>query len=406
MKKIIKTLLAITLALCVTVCAGCNFIFDFGGNTPTPGESNVMAEDIVMGTINSESRTPYATFADAVAAVERSSVAIKVGSGTYGSGTIIDVADGASNEYYVLTCHHVIESGGNITVYVPDENCRNFTDDDYNDNYAFSGTIGSQIYNKEVTLVGGDKESDVAVLKITVPSNKSNLVLVEAKTPDVNGTYKVKKAEQVFAIGNAGGLAPGTFTAGNIAYVNRVANMEGIGLMTLYQINVDIWHGNSGGSLFNMYGELIGVTNGGSDENSGINYAIPYTVTSDFTDKGFINVAKQLIATKNANPNNYGYVSGRRGQIGIQLQESYGSVSISSVTANSVAESIGLKAGDVIKYANNYTITSITDFDAVIKNLNIGDTLTLQVSRSNYLNSTNYTYSMEIPQFRFCDTGN
>lgn len=402
MKKFSKILISLVLTLCVAFSAGCNFIID--PSNRTPGESLLLAENVSFGTIETNDRKPYASYATAVAAVERSSVAIEMtnSDGTvYGSGTIVDVENVADNEYYVLTCHHVVEDKGNITIYVPDENGRNFTDNGYNTAYAFTGTIGAQIYtDNAVTLVGGDKESDVAVLKITTDKE-----LTKAKTP--NDDYTMSKAEEIFAIGNPTGLLPGTFSSGYIAYVNRLASISDIGVMTLTQINADIWHGSSGGSLFNMYGELIGITNAGSDENSGINYAIPYKASDAVDENGFITIAKQLIGTKTST--NYGYVSGHKSKLGFSTGEQNGVVYVTSVTSGSIAAKAGLQQNDVLIKANGTEIGGTSVLSNIIENLHIGDTLTLYIGRQvNSWPISNYEYhniTMEVTQYHFCDTG-
>lgn len=404
MKKLSKILISLVLTLCVAFSAGCSFIID--PSNKTPGESLLLAENVSFGTIETDKRTEYTSLKKAVAAVKRSSVAIEMtnSDGTvYGSGTIIDVDGTAKNEYYVLTCHHVVEDTGEITIYVPDENGKNYTDGDYDKGYAFTGVIGAQIYDgKAVTLVGGDKESDVAVLKIT-----TNKELVEAKTPAED--YKMSQAEEIFAIGNPTGYLPGTFTKGYIAYVNRLASISDIGTMTLTQINLDIWHGSSGGSLFNMYGELIGITNAGSDEYSGINYAIPYKVSDDASENGFITIAKQLIATKNDNANNYGYVSGHKSKLGFSTGEQDRVVYVTSVTSGGIAADAGLQQNDVVIEANGTEISSTSVLSSIVESLKIGDTLTLKIQRQiQSWPISSYEYKeikMKFTQYRFCDTG-
>ena len=410
MKKFIKFITALCLVVVMSVSVtGCNIFSLFEDKDPgVVGDSLIFAENVTLGT--NEQSSNYNNYTDAYYAVARASVAIAMtDAGSSGSGTIVAVDDGKANEYYILTCHHVIDSMGKISVYVPDENYRNFTDDDYDTRYAFSGEIGAKIYeNNAITLVGGDKTSDVAVLKLTLPSN-SSLKIVEAKVPLAD--YQVRVAEQVFAIGNAEGMLPGTFTAGNIAYINRSAYFSEIGTLTLLQINVDIWPGNSGGGLFNMAGELIGITNGGvnyvKDKEvcySGINYAIPYKINDEPTENGFMNVARQLIGT--CNESNYGYVSGRRQQLGFTTSYADGVTTVTSVISGSIAAEAGLKANDVVVSANGVTIDDANDLSGVVSSLNIGDTVTLIVKRATWGKTEEKTITMEIKGYRFCDTGN
>ena len=393
------------MTIILSVCSvGCNFLKSF--NSPT--DSIIAGEFIQIGNTDPD-RAPSNTMSEAYSKVARASVAIKVVNGTeggWGSGTIIEVDDDNDfnpNEHYIITCHHLVEGKGDITVCIPDEQGRNYTDENYDTDYTLTGKIGAQIYsNNAVTLVGGDIKTDVAVLKIN-----TSLDIVEAKVAPQTG-YSVGILEDVFAVGNPTGSLPGSVTRGNIAYINRQATFS-FGTITCYQLNVDIWHGSSGGGLFNVYGELIGITNGGKDLdienevcNSGVNFSIPYKVSDNaIKDTGFVNIAKQLIGTKNKNPNNYGYVSGRKATIGFTLAEENDRVYISKVEEDSVAKKSGLAPNMIIEKVNGTSISSLSSFHNVFDSLTAGDTLTFTIK--NGLLSQNITIT--IPQYRFCDTG-
>jgi S1-C subfamily serine protease len=136
-------------------------------------------------------------------------------------------------------------------VYIPDMEGDNYGEDDYNSNFTFTGRIGAEKYNTEITLVGGDATSDVALLKLNIKGSgitKDNLV----KASFTTSTYSPRVGEDVFAIGNPTGLLPGTVSCGTISYINRSANVSEIGEMTLLQLDIDTYHGSSGGALFNL----------------------------------------------------------------------------------------------------------------------------------------------------------
>ncbi len=186
--------------------------------------------------------------------------------------------------------------------------------------------------------------------------------------------------------------------------------------MTLLQLNVDIYHGSSGGALFNMYGELIGITNGGNDKYSGINYAIPFIIdaTQGALDKGFLSVSGQLIAT--ATEKNYGYVSGRICKFGFDASTQSSSVVINSVNSGSLAYKAGLQASDVILKAkknatseqdlrNSPDITSSEQLTSVFKALVVGDKVSLLVERGSVFNRKTIMITMSAIQYIFCDTG-
>ena len=362
---------------------------------------------------------------DAVAMVERSVVAVKMQNGSstsFGSGVIVDIDDEQNprnaNEFYILTCHHVVDGMGNITVYVPDKNARNYTDEDYDENFIFNGVIENKINTGAITLVGGDKKSDVAVLKLDVTgTNVSASDIVEAKTP-VDG-YVVRRGEDVFAIGNPSGKLPMTVSAGIVSYLDRETLINSVGYMRLTQIDVQINHGSSGGGLFNMYGELVGITNAGSETYDGINYAISLVLSGE--DNGFINIAKQLIGSKTAD--NYGYVSGRW-SIGIttnQMSSTNGSsyVKITVVAPNSNAALAGLLPNDIISKvtytvgSKTYTedISTTSELSAVVyelqKYFSVGGSFTFTVERptQGYIPEVKeITINLTVENI-FCDTG-
>ena len=306
-KKLAKLFTALTAFVLCLMIAGCGFFsFDVGSKADLP-DSNDISSDITFEQQTTE-RTLYTDYSQVAGKVMRSVVSIKIeysvdgNSGTaYGSGVIIEI----DNNYYVVTCHHVISSMGDITVYIPDDNCRNIGDSDYNEEYALTGVIANERVLNEgngVALIGGDKDSDIALLKLNLGDKPLNIVSAPIPTEG----YSIQYAEKVFAIGNPSGELPMTFMGGNISYIDREINIDSIGEMTLLQHNVSINHGSSGGGLFNMYGELIGITNAGRDDYYNLNYAIPFNGAN-----GFVNIIAQLYSTYNGMKNNFGYVSGR-----------------------------------------------------------------------------------------------
>ena len=311
---------------------------------------------------------------------------------SYGSGVIVDIEGGLSlGEYYVLTCHHVISGAGNISICVPDASLRNHEDDDYDEKYIFNGYIGGEkslnpFEVQEVSLVGGDRDADVAVLKLNA-SRKSISKLQKATFPQTENFLKgeLEYAQEVFAIGNPTGQLPMTFLSGNISYLDRTVALDSIGYMKLIQHDCLITHGNSGGGLFNMKGQLIGITNAGSDVYKGMNYAIPY-----YGKDGFMAIAEKLI--KSSTAKNYGYVEGRW-NLGVTISEAENSVKGSSVSVVSVEKNSNvdglLKTGDYIlkvEYGNySKPITSMNEFkDAVFharEDIALGDTMKITIAR-------------------------
>lgn len=154
-----------------------------------------------------------------------------------GSGVII------SENGYIVTNYHVIENAQKATVTLAN---------------------GKEY---EAEYIGGDKERDIAVLKI----DANGLVVATLGDSD-----KLAVGEDVFAIGNPLGELGGTVTEGIISSTSREVSVEG-NTMDLLQTSAAINPGNSGGGLFNMNGELIGIVNAKSSGSDieGLGFAIP-----------------------------------------------------------------------------------------------------------------------------------
>ncbi len=366
-------------------------------------------------------------------------VSIRTTTGS-GSGVIVDMSvfdeDGKllddANDFYILTCHHVVDTEGEVIVYLPDAELDNHGESDYDaDNYTFKGEIGGGTQDdKAVSLVGGDKITDVALLKLTVSNNAIASKITKVKFPP-SSDYKMMVGEDVIAIGNPGGDLPGTVSTGTISYINRETLTE-VGEQTLLQIDAHISHGSSGGGLFNMYGEIIGITSAGrgtvvttdregdvtsATHYEALNFAIPYVVDSSkgTADLGFMNIAEQLLESKTTA--NYGYVVGvgRIGEFGFQIgQTTYThNVQVTSINPGSIADKANLEVGDIIRRivkgeasdldgAGVVNVTSIEQVTEVIKSLKAGDKLSLRVQSS----SGNKDITMTASQYIFCDTGN
>ena len=399
-------------------------MFQSESYTPSLPDSEVIANQYKLST--NEELNPEYNRLKAVAKVERSVVAIEVkytatttdGSkkevAGYGSGVIVDNGNTQDNLFYILTCHHVISSMGNIKVYVPDENTRNYTDSDYNDDFTFTGVIESKINNGEVRLVGGDKLTDVAVLLLDLTgTGVSKDKIVSAVLPHEG--YSMQRGESVFAVGNPSGKRPMTVSDGIVSYLDREVFLSEVGIMNLTQIDVQTNHGSSGGALFNYYGELIGITNAGSDEYEGINYCIPFENT--YSEGGFVKVAEQLIAThlQTFNGTNFGYVSGSW-QLGVVVEQvstfnnSY--LKVKQIVEKSNCDGV-LQVGDIILslswaggdgYSKN--ISSLSDFSEAMDYLRsytrLGDSITIKVQRNGEQAPVSILLKK---QFIFCDTG-
>lgn len=262
-----------------------------------------------------------------------------------GSGVIIDPKDGI-----IITNDHVIRNATLITVTLND---------------------GRRLKAK---LIGGDSETDVAVLKIDAKNLKS-LPIADSD--------KIEVGDFVVAIGNPFGLNSygnsQSATFGIISAMKRSdLNIEGI--ENFIQTDAAINPGNSGGALVNIKGELIGINTaiislyGGS---VGIGFAIPINMVKD--------VAQQIVK----------FGSVHRGLMGIFVQhltpelaqamgyaEDFQGALVSQVNENSPAELAGLKAGDVIIQINDTKITQATQVKTTISLLRVGSEAKIIIKRN------------------------
>lgn len=416
MNKLIKTLSVAFMAVLIAFSAvGCSSFIKSDVGDGTLGVSRA----VTFKTEEPESTRAEMSIADAYEAVAKTSVAILVetGSGTAaGSGVIVDMSyedGGDANSVYILTCHHVISSTGNVTVTLPDD------DTSYeNADYVFTGKIeeGKVPDNtKAITLIGGDQITDIAVLKLNLdkPAKSGNKLsadkIVKAKVP--SDSYEIKTAASVFAVGNPTGELPGTFSAGYVSKSERTVSVSEVGEMSLMQIDVSTNHGNSGGGLYNLYGELIGITNAGNDDYDQINFAIPF---KNSANTGFVRIAGELLGTYTGS--NYGYVAGNKKKFGFtvaQKTDSYGDsyVYIADIDKEGLADKAKLFENDVITKMSvndgkiNKSVTTVSEVTEIMNSLKVGDRVTISGTRITGWRQTAFSKTLTAEQFWFCNTG-
>ena len=215
-----------------------------------------------------------------------------------GSGVIVDLNKEAGNAYIITNYHVLYNSDWSM---MPDTIClypygakEYFSICDSNeDGYLDSGYSASDMGDQGgdgivATYVGGAMDYDIAILKVQGSENLTKSVAVEAEMGDSD---TLTLGEKVYAIGNANALGI-SVTEGIVSveseYIsmsatdNRDLNGDGKVDSVKYRVirtSALINHGNSGGALFNLNGELIGITNAKNveDETEGIGYALPIT---------------------------------------------------------------------------------------------------------------------------------
>lgn len=257
-----------------------------------------------------------------------------------GSGFIYS-ADG-----YIITNYHVIESASSIKVTLYD----------------------GKSYDAQ--LVGYDESNDVAVLKI----DAKDLTPVTIGNSD-----NLNVGDSVIAIGNPLGELTFSLTSGAVSALDREVTMSNNVTMELIQTDCAINSGNSGGALFNLYGEVIGITNAKYSGSSGsgasidnIGFAIPInsvrSIVDSIIEKGY--VAKPYIGVMVSDVSDeaisYGTPAG---------------AAVVSVTEGGPAEKAGLQANDIITAADGKEISGKSGLSSIIADCAAGDKLTLSVYR-------------------------
>ena len=257
----------------------------------------------------------------------------------WGSGIIL------SRDGLILTNTHVIENCDTASVTLFD-----------NSSY-------------DAALVGADSTSDIAVLRIEATG------LTPASFGD---SAELTIGDKVAAIGNPlGETFRMTLTDGIISAIDRGISYNGHS-MTLLQTNTAINEGNSGGALFNMYGQVIGVTNmkmmSSYSSIEGIGFAIPSSTIAA--------VADSLMQ--------YGEVRGRTA-IGITVGAIPENVTshydlptglyVSAVEEKSDAAAKGIQQGDIITAVNGNPASATSDILTVKNTLSVGDTITFTIWR-------------------------
>ncbi|HZZ10462.1 MAG TPA: DegQ family serine endoprotease [Paraburkholderia sp.] len=257
-------------------------------------------------------------------------------SASLGSGFIV------SNDGYILTNAHVVDGANVVTVKLTDK--REF----------------------RAKVIGADKQSDVAVLKI----DASNLPTVKIGDP-----RQSKVGQWVVAIGSPYGF-DNTVTSGIISAKSRSLPNENY--TPFIQTDVPVNPGNSGGPLFNLQGEVIGINSMIYSQTGGfqgLSFAIPINeaikVKDDIVKTGHVSRGRLGVAVQGMNQtlaNSFG------------MQKPQGAL-VSSVDPGGPAAKAGLQPGDVILSVNGEPVSDSSDLPSQVAGLAPGSSATVQVWR-------------------------
>jgi len=257
-----------------------------------------------------------------------------------GSGFIIS-ADG-----YVVSNYHVVKGAETLTVILSD------------------GT------EYTAQLVGYDATNDVSLMKI----DAKDLPYVE-----LGSSSDLVVGDMVCAIGNPLGELTSSLTVGYISAMDRQISTEN-GQLNMIQTDAAINSGNSGGPLFNAYGQVIGIntakysgTSGSGATIEGIGFSIPIDdvkdIISDLKEFGYVNSAYLGVEVRDVDSSGVSY--------GLPL-----GAFVQNVVAGGAAEKAGIKAQDIIVNMGGYDVASVSDLQRTLRTLEPGQETTVTVWRA------------------------
>lgn len=298
--------------------------------------------------IPTEGLTPgqvYATNMQAVVAISNQGITTNIygqvsQTASSGSGFII------SEDGYVVSNYHVVEDASKLSVITAD------------------GT------EYPATLVGSDSASDVAVLKIEA----TGLPFVKLGSSDA-----LAVGDMVAAIGNPLGELTSTLTVGYVSAKDRMVSTDGT-YLNMIQTDAAINSGNSGGPLFNMKGEVIGITtakysgtSGSGATIEGIGFAIPMDdvadMLSDLIEHGYVTGAYLGVMVRD---------------MSTEVSQMYGlpmGVYVEEVTKGYCAEKAGMQAKDIILAIGEQKTENMAELTRALRKFKAGDSTTVKVYR-------------------------
>ncbi len=278
----------------------------------------------------------------------------------------------------MILCEVQQEQGGQIAVGTSSGSGFIVTEDGYvvTNSHVVNGATKISVTTSDGTeypaqLIGADSVNDVAVLKIA--GSGLDYAVIGKSSDLVVG-------DQVVAIGNPLGELTSTLTVGYISAKERDVNSSG-NTINMLQTDAAINSGNSGGPLFNMMGEVVGITTAkysGTTESGavieGIGFAIPvddvYDLLSDLMNYGYVTGA---------------YLGVSVSDMDVAAAEYYGmpvGAYVHEAVAGYCAAAAGLQEKDIIVALGEYEVGSVSDLTKALRKFEAGDTTTITVYRS------------------------
>ena len=331
------------------------------GGKATIQESGRTASAVSVKSVDGQTlMTPaevYASTVNSVVSINCSAVSTnifgqKVESASSGSGFVI------TQDGYIVTNQHVVSGASSVNV---------------------------TLYNGDTypaTVVGGDSDYDVAVLKIEATGLQA---VTLGKSADVN------VGDTVMAIGNPLGELTFSMSQGIVSCCDRAINVDGTPF-NMIQVTAAMNPGNSGGPLFNEYCEVVGIVSAkyssyASQSVEGLGFAIPINdvaaMIQDIMTNGYVS--------------NKAYLGITPGTMNEQMAAQYRydvtkGVFIYSVEEGSAADKAGLKMGDVIMKIDGTDVDSYQELVALKKKYSAGDESTFTIYRGGQQQEVSVTW--------------
>ena len=219
------------------------------------------------------------------------------------------------------------------------------------------------------TVVGTDPSTDVAVLKVDAPTSMLHPI-------SVGDSSAVQVGQTVVAIGSPYGLEE-TVTEGIVSALHReMTAPNNFTISDSIQTDAAINHGNSGGPLLNLSGQVIGINSqikSDTGENTGIGFAVPSNTVKS--------IVSQLLTSGNV----------QHAYLGVGISSSSGGVQITQVRSGTPASKAGLHAGDVIVRLDGRKVTNAAELSQAIDAKRPGDTVSVTYTRSGSTHTVKVT---------------
>ncbi|AMP21054.1 hypothetical protein AZF37_07655 [endosymbiont 'TC1' of Trimyema compressum] len=355
MKNALKLLLAGIIGGLISLLAYQGILTIMNQETSTQNKNTETVHEVKVGENVSIPDVVANTSSTVVQIVNTSQSGGNLSSASIGSGVIIDNTNG-----YVVTNYHVIEGNGDLVVNLSDGR------------------------TTKATRLGGDPDSDIAVIQL---EDKSNLKAIK-----LGDSPKLKVGQTAIAIGSPLGIElANTVTVGVVSALDREISVDtsnGKTILTVLQTDAAINPGNSGGALINSSGELIAINSVkiAASGVEGIGFAIPVNTVKVIAD--------EIIKTGNVSRPQLGIA--QMVEIGDAMAKYYNTskgILVGEVLNNSAAAKAGIQKGDIITKIGDKEITTFEQLKQAIYSHKSGDKVKITLYRNGQTTEVEVTLS-------------